>query len=485
MALDLPSDGEKNWGGKLREAVRTVGRRAEPDAESVFSRLDMRSLEAVSVGYAGDSTGSPYSTGAAEKAWSEALAELYPERPRRVRRWNKDTSTLAAPVVWADGTVEGGSTEVQPDYLVGADSLTPDTTDVVGRVPDVGTGAWQGIAGAWRTVGGELLADPAYSGGGIKNAGFATLARVSKKVSLVAQWRISTQEGASMQRRLHVNSNAVTSQSAAIRLYVNGSTTATIALAKVVGGTQTVLATFPAGTIPSNAAATWYDVEISYDPDTLAVTAMLNGQTVTGSLAVGDDASMGDAFVIADQSASSGLRGLEIRGDYLATVEDGGPSPYGWLTLYNANYAGGRATMQRQNLAAMFPEPIDLLVIHHGHNYAASFTPEQVISDLEGLIDDLEAQQPSRPFDVVVESENPEVPPAATIAAHLAQQRAIRGWALANGYGYVPIYEAFAGRPDGGKSLINPADGVHPTVPGGTNFQRDVVKAWIRAQTRR
>ncbi len=106
--------------------------------------------------------------------------------------------------------------------------------------------------------------------------------------------------------------------------------------------------------------------------------------------------------------------------------------------------------------------------------------------DLEGFLAALFTLWQQCP--VVISSQNPEFPAtdvdAARISRHLAIQSAIRGQARARGWGYVPVYEAFAAQADGGKALVQP-DGIHPVIGGGTTLQSNTLKAWLSSQSRR
>lgn len=463
------------------ELLDTTARMVRP-LDAIMRRLDMRQIPGAVIACAGDSTTSPFATGAFEVAWQELAAALWPDRPFRLFRWGKESNQYpASPTIWQDAAVISDPGGTEDDVLILADSFAETGVEAVGRVPEVGVGAWTGTSGAYLAQGGSILANPAYSGGGIPALQATSIAREGKDFVYSGQWRIEML-GSSVQRRVR----AAISGNNEIRLQVAGGSTPTVTAAKIIGGTSTSLGSFPGTPIPSSTAEAWYDFEIALDGTTVTVT--LNGQTVTATLTSGDVAALGSLFGIADQSSKAGIRALEVRGSVTTPPVAGGPSPLDWATVYNASVAGSTIAYQQARIAAMYPVQPDVLFIHHGHNYADDgITAAAFLAAIDGFVAALFSVW--QPCPVVLSSQNPEFvtatqTDAARVADHLEFMGAARDHARTRGWGYVPILEAFAARPDGGVSYVQ-SDGIHPVIGAGTNLQRDVLKAWITAQSER
>ena len=444
----------------------------------------MRRPQAIVVGAAGDSTGSPYSTGTVERAWKESLSAIWPERPAQVYRWLKGSAVLDDLDEWQDGAIGSEPEFTDTNALVGQHSFSGSGEEIIGQTPDVGGGALAGTEGAFLATAGELLADPAYAGGGVPAAAFPVITRDDSAIAFTGQWRVSSAEGASKQRRIIVNADSNAAANC-VRLNITGATTLTCKLQKVIGGTTTDIATFTAGTIPDATAASWYDFEVVIEMSgaDATISATLNGDTVTGSLTSGGLAALGSYIGIAENSTASGLRSIEARGTFTTPEVIGGPSDLGYFTLYNGCVAGSTADWQIGNAPAMYPEPIDLLHIHHGHNYEEDVTAAEVVAEFELLISTIQAQQSGHPFAVVVHSQNPRFSPADKIDYHAGVQEEIRTWTIRKGHSYVPIRENYIAREDHGRSPISASDGIHPVVP--PTFQIGIVKEWIASRTMR
>ena len=66
---------------------------------------------------------------------------------------------------------------------------------------------------------------------------------------------------------------------------------------------------------------------------------------------------------------------------------------------------------------------------------------------------------------IVIVSQNPRKFPSTQLAEHLLWEQSKRAYAIANGYGYLPAFEAFQGKDFPG-DYVQSSDGVHPTVSG-------------------
>lgn len=111
--------------------------------------------------------------------------------------------------------------------------------------------------------------------------------------------------------------------------------------------------------------------------------------------------------------------------------------------------------------APVYGDPLDVMLISHGHNYG-SMGGDQYVQQVEDFLAFMRERRPSTvPLFV---SQNPQFAPAANPVAHARRQAAVRAFARRHGHGYAPVFEHFAAQPDGGQSWVS-ADGVHPTAP--------------------
>ena len=132
------------------------------------------------------------------------------------------------------------------------------------------------------------------------------------------------------------------------------------------------------------------------------------------------------------------------------------------LKVYNGSMPGSTLAYHRGRVSALFPERLDLLIVSTGHNYRAQ-DADPYLAEIGALVADVRALYPD--VEVVVSSQNPSFSdgswPAANVTAHAARLAALRTAALSLGYGYIPVYEAFTAKPDGGRAWVM-ADGIHP-----------------------
>lgn len=146
------------------------------------------------------------------------------------------------------------------------------------------------------------------------------------------------------------------------------------------------------------------------------------------------------------------------------TIVDTPGTGTGTLAIRNAGIAGGKlstftAAKRAEQFGSLDP---DVLLFTMGHNHAAQ-TASSFVDEVAAWLAAWRAEHPE--CTVVISSQNPEFSPAVNVEAHRARQAALRTWAKANGYDYVPTFEEFTALPDGGASLVG--DGIHPTTPPG------------------
>ncbi|NKS79406.1 hypothetical protein GS539_29515 [Rhodococcus hoagii] len=204
--------------------------------------------------------------------------------------------------------------------------------------------------------------------------------------------------------------------------------------------------------------------------------------TATGTLTESDAALFAQATRVGLASNSSNFEADNLKVHVVGQSTGGS---YNTLRLYNASVPGSRLDHQQARLAAMTPQRPDVAFISAGHNYQTD-TPEVFLPKVQQFVDALHALYPGVP--IVCTSQNPEFTPAANPAAHNARQRALRTYAKQQGWGYVPGYEVFALRADGGRTCVQ-EDGVHPSFSvasnNGSQIWGDAGAQYLRARSRR
>jgi len=151
-----------------------------------------------------------------------------------------------------------------------------------------------------------------------------------------------------------------------------------------------------------------------------------------------------------------------------------GPS----VTIYNGSMPGSTLAYQSTRIAAMVPVAPNLVVLSSSHNYNGG-TAADYLTAVRQFVTDLRAVYASVP--VLVCSQNPEFSDGGRaqsyVDAHKARLAALRPEAVKQGWGYVPVMEAFLSQPNGGRAWVM-ADGIHPQYdPTGPN---DGSQLWVK-----
>ncbi len=81
--------------------------------------------------------------------------------------------------------------------------------------------------------------------------------------------------------------------------------------------------------------------------------------------------------------------------------------------------------------------------------------------------------------DFVVIGQNPRTAPATFIAQHAARRGQLMAWALRNGGRFLDVYRVFAEDPRGLPALVNVVDGIHPSVPDGSDLWATTVQTFV------
>lgn len=452
--------------------------------DSVVSRLDMRAPAPVTFALCSDSTGDDpnewFETFARESA-----AALWPDRPARVQRWGKTPDAYPGTwTTWQTGATPPIPAFTDPNAVIGKDTFSRTVADMVGDFPEVGGGAWAGTAAAWASNGSRMVKT---NGTAAAQLVFNLLPREGTNLAMSFVWRLATNTAGTKQTL--VNLMRVTA-TARIYYLLQGTSSPTITLA-VVGpaGTRTV-EVLPANVIPGGVGPTDYPVSFSLVGN--QATASINGHTSTFTVNADELTALSSGtsvFWIQSTDADFQIDNVDVRGTVTTPAQPGGPSDLSPLSVYNGAVAGTTAEYAVERMDRMFPVRPDLIFINHGHNYVAAVDPTQFLESIQDFVDALHAKY-DEGIPVVVLSQNPRFDPATRIAEHRERQIALRSYARSKGWEYIPGFEQFAARIDGGKSLVQ-ADGVHPTyssnpttVTGG-RIVANAARKWIESRSER
>lgn len=436
---------------------------------NLASALDMGYGDLV-VAVAGDSTGND------TFEWVRKLATYFVDRyPADLgvtyRLWDDATQTYPSVTTLRSGTAPTGG----PTTLL-HDTFTRTASDLKGTTPDVGP-AWGGAtnaAGDWSIDGTKAVrtSDSSSSQQAVDlgQQGDVTLTLTGVTMSTI---------GDTANREF----NAIVKQVDAtnylrMRLQVAASTGAVAwHLFKVAAGSSTTLATGTANPITANTASVTFDCQVSVIGDQFQ--AIIGANTVTATLSAGDLTTYGPATTVGFTSSAGTLVGMSI--SEVTAVVDVTPTPGHSVAIYNGSMPGSTLAYQQSRIADMYPVEPDLLFISPGHNYNATNATDYLAA-VDSFVTDMRATYPDLP--VVVMSQNPEFTDggrsASYVSAHAARFAALRPHAAAQGWGYVPVFEAFVSKPSGGRAWVM-ADGIHPAYdPTGVNDGGDL---WVAQVT--
>ena len=342
------------------------------------------------------------------------------------------------------GTKGGGTLDYQRDNwdaMFGREVITPGhpggeqtttvtdtftrTGELVGSTTDTG-GTWGGTPGIWTADGTAARA----TGEGIGQI------TVPAPNADTAAWTVEvvTTATTSQTLRLGIATPGNGIQGLFVSLLVNtgGAFTASVYVRTVTGGYRE-LGAVATGITGSTATPQTLPVKITRTGTTFMVEAGTGTRTVTITQAEADQ--LGDMMEI--QAATATLPGFRVLDATVETTEGIPPTP------------------------PVLGDPLDVMLISHGHNYGSMGGDEYV-----GVVEDFLAfMRERRPSTVpLFVSQNPQFTPAANPVAHARRQAAVRAYARKHGHGYAPVFEHFAAQPDGGQSWVS-SDGVHPTAP--------------------
>lgn len=414
----------------------------------------------ITMGVAGDSTWNAIDE--AIDLYMAKLATDYPWLAISIKHWNDATQAYDADAVISAGTADTGG-------LVFNDTFTRTAADLFGTTPDIGT-AWgrdgANATGDWSIDGAKLVrtAD-ATSGNMLANA----ISQGDQTVSLSGTIS-STNTGVARNHRLYFHYASSTDHLFA-QIAVSSTGVVSFSLVKRIGNIVTTVASGGGAGMASNTASIPYTLSVSKNG--LNVSATLNSTTISGVLSSDDDLAVAGG-------TQAGFSGSVLQNDTIDNFQINipNPAPAKKLTLYNASWPGSKLDYQQPRLASMFPVDLDVLLINSGHNYGAA-SPDAYLDAMSDFIYSFRLLQPKS--GIVIASQNPQKAPAQ-VKLHLARQSVLKSYCKRFNYGYIPIIEAYKALGDGGDSLINSTDGVHPT-PGtpntGSSLSRDTITTYF------
>ena len=457
---------------EIQEVTAQLADIATTSWTNVFASLDMRENVPIAIAHASDSTGDAANE-YFELAWKKCFADVWKERPVRVQRWYDPGSggSYQGWETWQTGNVEPSTQTV----VVYADDFNTDSPTVIGTLtPQVGTiySELAAHSSYWSVTGGKLTR------GGTDDGNRATLratwnSRTSKDFTFTGKVNVPS-AGANRSTEIFVVSDAETIARVGIAITGTGEAT----LGKYFNSTTTALGTFPTGTYNGNEL----NFELSLTGTRL--TAKLGNNTLTADLSQEEVDTLATKTKTAIRShiPSTKFDGFSV--SYIAQSSETSPSTP-QVSVYNGGAAGKTIEYHRTNLRTMYPTRPDLIFINQGHNYSSAngWDSNRMIQSIQSFVDELNALYPSdKPIPVVVTSQNPQFGTGKE-NEHLLKMKDLKAYADKKGWGYIPTFEAFAMRNDGGANQM--LDNIHPGVGTGRVIQAEVAEKWIKSQTKR
>lgn len=451
----------------IADQVGNVKGYARPSVGAGFAAaLDMESGDLIAT-VCGDSTGNDDFEWV--RKFTQHLADRYPARHVEYTLWDDTSQAYPTPTVIQDGT---GYDPGESSVTNVADNFNRTVADLVGTAPQTGNN-WQGTAGRFACDGSKMV---------VNSAGLAwtTGATPNSKQTTTASGVTMNRAGAATVRTLEIGTAVVDAGNHIFASFsVPTGSGLTWSLWKRIGSTATKLA--DGTTITGNTSLT-FDVAVTLDGTTASATISGTGvttETITGTITSGDATALANGTGCTLWAKNTDSAGTTVDGITVATGST--PASGASLLVRNGSMPGSTLDYQSARLAEMIPEAPDVLILSSGHNYddtdAATY-----LTAYAGFVADVLAAYPDTP--IIASSQNPEFPdgttsqrPQADVDAHRARLVALRGEAVAQGWGYIPVYEVFASQANGGRAWVSATDGIHPNYdPDGPNDGSDL---WV------
>lgn len=401
----------------------------------------------VRIGLAGDSTGD------ATDEWFHQLGDLiadeFPGLAIDYEDWDDTTQANIGSTIQAGGGPTYSYRATRRDYFHRT------VADIVGTPTEVGATNWT-VTGA--DGNGNWTADGTSAVAAAHTTRAPILVSTGQAGSSRTKWTYEFVATGAHQVDFFIR-RASDSNRLFVTLARDASNNIYTSLSKRVSSVTTSLANIP--NTPIVVGGTYViEVEVIVSGSgSASVSATINGTTLTGNLSASDWTAVNAGFnqgLYVVSGTPTGDRWHLFEFGFVDEVY-----PQQTLTLYNGSLSGSTLDYQIGRVAAQFPDPLDVLVISSSHNYT-TMTEADYITELEGYMAAVRAVHPD--VTILLSSQNPEYAPmtAARITAHLKRMRALRQYAEANLYGYIPVTEVWQAAGD--PTLLIQNDGLHPTV---------------------
>lgn len=466
-----------------------AGRIPPQSPVNAFARLDKRDPSFGCIALASDSTMDQSNEGA-WIALSQRFPTVWPERKLVGKIWSLTDGAYQADVILNTGVFPGNAGVPAPNTVLLHDSFARNG-ELYGSAPDVSiTGGVWGGSGTGNYVAAAGVVQETAASAGSQYAFSPAWQNLEQAVHLSTTVTRATGPATPQTIDLGVGVDI----SNYIRLSITGQNAVTANLVKYIGATATTIGTFtPVPWTTASPVTASVSLDIATDG---TVTATLNGVTVTAAL------SSGELNAVLPLSGSSEM--LLRTGKNIYTVFALGPVTVTGLANIGAQpeidpglpqisyYNGGAAgqtldSYQMLRMDDMYPVRPDLLIINMGHNYADTITHEQLAASFSGFVTALEVQHGGQPIPVAITSQNPRF---GTPEDDLHRDRMVfmKSYAQSQGWGYIPTYEAFSARPDGGRSYIQVESSgaqIHPAIGTGRVLEGTVIGEWLETESGR
>lgn len=375
------------------------------------------------------------------------------------RLWSTGSSTYAT-----DVDVKAGTTTASVGGTVLTDNFNRTAAELVGSTTSGGQ-VWAGTAGGWSSDGSTASASSGAAVLGFDTGSKTHTHKATLKVVTSAQAAQSQARVVACSTRPDINAGGNY-----VWALLNLTTTGIlqIALWKRIAGVQTEIAATVTVSGITGASATPQTLIVSLDVAIQQVkcTVTVGGvdQGLNATVTESDAGALGTHVNLVMPANTYGA----FKVDSAEAATPYTPGVYTGMEVWNAAVGGTNLTYQQARIATMYPSGthFDWLLVTNGHNGGGQ-SPEAFIAEVDGFITAFKAAHPETL--ILISSQNPQFAPATTIEAHARRQAALRDYAMEKGYEYLPVFEAFRNQPDGGASLVNPADGIHPTVGVNTS----------------
>lgn len=389
------------------------------------------------------------------------LAQITPTGVGMVEKmWNGTSNDFPTTV-----TVKEGTTTPSVGGTVLTDNFNRTAAELVGSTTSGGQ-VWAGTAGGWS-------ADGTLATSTVSSASLAFNTGTKSMTTTVNYSTITTNPAASSHARVVVGATQANFPAGGSYVWLqpvlSTSGVLSVAVWKRISGVQTeIIPTTTVTGVTSNSAtpqAVTVKLDIAIQAVTLTVTVGGVDQVLSGTVTEGDVGILGTYSGLSMPSNAN----ISHRVDSVTIATPFTAGTYTGLEVWNAAVGGTTLSHQQARIATMYPAGtlFDWILVTGGHNNGTQ-EPATFITEVDAFIVAFKAAHPETL--IVISSQNPQFSPATTITAHARRQAALRDYAMAQGYEYLPVFEAFTNQPDSGASLVQSGDGVHPTVTSSTNI---------------